>query len=291
MTDKTSGKKKVSRRRFLKWTVLGGAAAVVGGGLDAFVIEPRWIAVTHPTIAVTNLPDAWDGARVAVLADFHVGPMVDLDFVRKAVALTAAEKPDVVVLVGDFVSTRDAITAKYAGALAKLQSCGSVFAVLGNHDYWTNAEAVRAMLDGAGITRLDNTHAIVRRDGQSLCLAGVDDLWEGKPRLDQALAGIDETVCRILLCHNPDYAEQMPAQPRVDLMLSGHTHGGQVKIPFGPRPVLPVKHKKYGAGLVTSPRCPVYITRGVGMLAAFGLPVRFNCRPEVAVITLKRRQD
>ena len=141
------------------------------------------------------------------------------------------------------------------------------------------------MLRNAGVTVLDNACAIVRRDGQSLCIAGVEDPWHGHPSTERALDGLDEDVCRVLLCHNPDYAEEMPARPRVDLMLAGHTHGGQVKIPFGPRPRLPIDYKKYGAGLVRGPHCPVYVTRGIGMIAP---PVRFNCRPEVAIITLRK---
>ena len=134
----------------------------------------------------------------------------------------------------------------------------------------------------AGIYQID---LVATRGGAGLWVAGVDDLWEGSPDLAAALAGVPEAVPRILLCHNPDYAEQMQHTPRVDLMLCGHTHGGQVKIPFGPRPRLPIRHRRYAAGLVEGPCCQVYTSCGLGMV---GVPIRFNCRPELAIVTLRR---
>jgi predicted MPP superfamily phosphohydrolase len=280
-----SGKPKVSRRRFLKWGLLGGAGVVVGVGLDALSVEPGWIDVTHPVVPVRRLPEAWVGVRVALLADFHVGPLVELRHAKRAVELTLEEKPDLVVLAGDFVSSVGAITAEFAGVLARLRAPDGVFASLGNHDHWTDAVRVREMLAAAGVTLLENRHVILGRDGSTLALAGVEDLWEGQPSAGRALDGLDDDVPRILVSHNPDYVEEMDASAPVDLVLAGHTHGGQVKIPFGPRPILPVKHAKYGAGLVEGPHCPVYVTRGIGLI---GPPVRFNCRPEVAILTLAR---
>ena len=276
--------RKLSRRRFLKWTVFGGVGVVAGGVVDAFLIEPWWPKVTHPVIAIPSLPPSWDGVRIAHLTDFHVGRFLDLDDVRGVIDTTLAEKPDLVVLTGDYVSRPEAITAEYGKLLATLEAPLGVFAVLGNHDHWTDAPRVTEMLRAAGIRLLANTHVVLRRGTARLCLAGVADLWEDDPSVERALAGVDEGVPRVLLCHNPDYAEAMPARPRVDVVFAGHTHGGQVKIPFGPRPRLPVKHKKYGSGLVEGPHCPVYVSRGIGMV---GIPMRFNCRPEIPIITLR----
>ncbi len=262
------------------------AAAAVGSVIDAVAVEPKWIKVTNPAVTIPNLPPAWDGVRIAQLTDIHVGRLINLDYVRKAVAKTNAAGPDVVVLTGDYVSRTDAIDDNLAEALAALQAPHGKFAVLGNHDHWTDPAAMRSVLKQAGIADLTNRHAILDRGDARLCLAGVDDLWEGRQDLAGALSGVDESVPRVLLCHNPDYAEQMPAVPRVDLMLAGHSHGGQFKIPFGPRPKLPIRYAKYAAGLASGPRCQVYTSVGLGMV---GIPIRFNCRPELTMITLRRQ--
>jgi len=262
---------------------LGGAAA--GSVVDAWLVEPRWIKVTRPVIPVNSLPPAWDGVRIAHLADIHTGRLVGLDYVGEVVRATLAQSPDIIVLTGDFVTGAAAITPGLAQVLGKLRAPEGRFAVLGNHDHWADATGVVSLLETSGVTLLTNRNVVLERNGEKLCLAGVDDLWEGKQLLDVALAGVDEDVPRLLLCHNPDYAEKMPLDPRVDVMLCGHTHGGQFKIPFGPRPVVPVKHARYAAGLNRGPCCPVYTSVGLGMI---GVPIRFNCRPELAIIALRR---
>lgn len=274
-----------SRRRFLKRAAIGLAGLAVGGAVDALAVEPRWVRLTRPVVRIPSLGRAWDGVRIAHLTDLHVGRLIGLDYVRKVVKLTLAESPDVIVLTGDYVSRTPAITPEYAAALKDLRAPLGQFAVLGNHDHWTDLARVQAMLKSAGISLLTNTHVLLRKNGDTLCLAGVGDLWEDKQRIERALGGVADEVPRILLSHNPDYAETMPASPRVDLMLCGHTHGGQVKIPFGPRPQLPIVYTKYAAGLNRGPHCPVYTSVGLGMV---GIPVRFNCRPELPIITLKR---
>jgi predicted MPP superfamily phosphohydrolase len=274
-----------SRRRFLKLASLEFGGLIAGSVLDSFVIEPRWVKRTRPVIAIDSLPPAWDGVRIAHLTDLHAGKLVGLDYLAKVVEMTIAESPDVIVLTGDYVTGRAGITPELGQLLAKLRAPGGRFAVLGNHDYWASAAGVVSLVQTAGIPMLTNGSVLLDRKGEKLCLAGVDDLWEGRPLLDAALAGVDERLPRILLCHNPDYAEEMPGSPRVDLMLCGHTHGGQFKIPFGPRLGVPLKHVKYAAGLSQGPRCRVYTSVGLGMV---GIPIRFNCRPELAIITLRR---
>ncbi|MCK4574471.1 MAG: metallophosphoesterase, partial [candidate division Zixibacteria bacterium] len=260
------------------------AAAAASSVINAFAVEPKWIKITTPTIPIPNLPPAWDGVRIAQLTDIHVGRLINLDYVRRAVEKTKAAKPDLIVLTGDYVSRTDAIDDNLAEALGRLSAPHGKFAVLGNHDHWTDPVAMLLVLEKAGITNLTNRHTILDRGGARLCLAGVDDLWEGRQDLAGALSGVDEDVPRVLLCHNPDYAEQMPMVPRVDLMLAGHSHGGQFKIPFGPRPRLPIRYAKYAAGLAAGPHCPVYTSVGLGMV---GIPIRFNCRPELTIITLR----
>lgn len=280
--------KKLGRRRFLKWGLLSGVGVVVGGAVDAVLLEPRWVSLTRPVISIDALPSAWDGVPIAHLTDIHTGRLIGLDYVRKVVEMTLAQSPDIIALTGDFVTGVGAITPKLARVLGRLRAAKGQFAVLGNHDHWADAEGVRSLLNSAGITLLTNRNVVLEENHEKLCLAGVGDLWEDEQLLDAALAGVPEQVPRILLCHNPDYAEAMPSGPRVDLMLCGHTHGGQFKIPFGPRPQLPVRYAKYAAGLARGPCCPVYTSRGLGMV---GVPIRFNCRPELAIITLCRARQ
>jgi len=223
--------------------------------------------------------------RFAHLTDIHLGRLIGLDYVRQAVAMTNDAAPDIIVLTGDFVSRKRTINADYAKVLGRLRAKEGKFAVLGNHDHWADAPGLVSVLASAGISTLTNAHRLLRRDGQDLCLAGVDDLWAGRPDLEQALAGVDSDVPRILLCHNPDYAEKMASRPRVDLMLAGHTHGGQVRLPLLGQTRLPIRWRKYAAGLATGPQCPVYTCRGLGMV---GVPIRLNCRPELAIVTLRR---
>ena len=285
MPDAEKRPSKLTRRRLLKVAGLSVGAVALGGVIDGLFIEPWWVDLPRPVVSLPMLPEPWDAVTIAHVTDIHAGRVVKLDYIEKVVRMTLEASADVVVFTGDLVTRTDAITAALGRAIARLRAPLGQFAVLGNHDYWTDADAVTSLLEDAGFVMLTSRHVLLERAGRKLCLAGVDDLWEGEQHLDAALAGVDEDVPRVLLCHNPDYAEVMPAGPRVDLMLCGHTHGGQVKIPFGPRPRLPITHKKYAAGLNRGPHCPVYTSRGVGMLAP---AVRFNCRPEIPVITLKR---
>ncbi|MBS3821670.1 MAG: metallophosphoesterase, partial [Phycisphaerae bacterium] len=206
-----------------------------------------------------------------------------LDDARGAVDAANAARPDLVVLLGDYVSRADAITRALVEVLRSLRAPLGVYAVLGNHDYWTDAPAMIRIFDDAGVRMLTNDHAVLTRDGQPLCLAGVDDLMAGSPSLTDALADAPDDAPRLLLCHNPDYLDRMPRDVRVDLALCGHTHGGQVRLPLIGPPALPVGNRRYAEGLVRAPSCPAYVSRGIGMVS---IPVRFNCRPELPVITL-----
>jgi len=256
--------------------------------VDAFAVEPEWLKVTHPVLPLPALPAAWDGVRIALLADTHAGPMVDLDYLRRVVARANEADPDITVLAGDVVSAADAVTDELAAVLGELTAPEGKFAVLGNHDYWTDPAGVCNCLTAAGFAVLTNAHHLLDRDGQPLCIAGVDDFHSGRPDLAAALAHLPDRAAdapRVLLAHNPDFAERLTGSPRVDLMLSGHTHGGQMKIPFGPRPKLPIRHRKYAAGLVRGPHCPVYVSVGLGTV---GIRARFNCRPELAIVTLRK---
>ena len=186
--DKPQGlRKRWTRRRFLKYAGGGLLLAAGAGALEAFVIGPYHIEVTHPSIAIAGLPKAWEGVRVAQITDLHVGPLIGLDTIRRAVRMTNDESPDLIAATGDYVTGRRALDGELVNVLRELRAPMGKFAVLGNHDHWTGRiKTVNEMLVAAGFTLLTNTHAIIERDGDALCIAGVDDLWEGRQLIEQA---------------------------------------------------------------------------------------------------------
>ena len=286
-TRRSKLNRRLRRRQRLRKLASGTLmTAALTSIVDVLAVEPRWVKIKRVNVPIPNLPPVWDGVRIVQLTDLHLGKFVSLDYIRKIVKRTNVLSPDVIVLTGDFVNDGNTIVDGLERVLSALQSKFGKFAVLGNHDHWAGAGAIREVLDKAGIVDLSNKSALLERDCEQICFAGVDDLWTATQDLSGALKDIPKEVPRILLSHNPDYAEEMPPSPRVDLMLCGHTHGGQFKVPFGSRLWLPIRHSKYAAGLVEGPHCLVYTSVGVGMV---GLPIRFNCRPEISLIILRRR--
>lgn len=281
-------KPRFTRRTFLKFSaLLGGAAAGAVAG-DALAIEPHGFRVTRREIPLADLGAGWDGATIAQISDVHVGPWSDFDDARRIVEMTNDLRPDVVALTGDYVSKAAAITPALVEVFRDLRA-EEKYAVLGNHDYWADAPRVVLSLESAGITLLTNRHVLLHRGGDRLCLAGVNDVWSVDPPPDAAAAleGVPEDVPRIVLCHNPDYAEFLPPGVRIDLMLCGHTHGGQVRLPLLGPLILPIRFRRYAEGLVPGPRCRVFVSRGLGMVQ---IPVRFNCPPELPLLTLRRAE-
>ena len=274
--------KQLSRRGFLKWTGRAAAAVAVGGCLDAICIEPGWLNVTHPVVTVGGLPGAWDGVRLAVWADVHSGWLITLDYLREAVGRTNAESPDILLMPGDLINHDEPKNCVLADILGGLEAAECKFGCHGNHDHRT---AMAETLEAAGIVTLQNAHRILYRDGRALCIGGVDDLQAGRPDIHAALSGVGPGVPRVVMCHIPDYAHDMPFPPRVDLMVCGHTHGGQVRVPFVGPLSTGLRHRQYTRGLNAGPHCPVYTTTGLGMGV---VPARLDCRPEVAIITLRR---
>lgn len=269
-----------------------GAAALAAVGLWS-LIEPRLCRVTRIEIPLPRLPAAFDGFSIALLADTHHGPCMPLRYLRRVVALTNELEPDIVALGGDYVHRHRRWRLGAGGkefirpgieVLAGLRARCGRFAVLGNHDIRASrAETSRALADG-GIVELTNAGVWLSRGAARLRLCGVDDLLCGRPRLRSALGDSTKSDAVVLIAHNPDFAERMRDR-RVGLVLSGHTHGGQVVLPFFGAPFVPSRYgQKYRCGLVQAPTAPVFVTRGVGVIVP---PVRLRCRPEVALITLR----
>ncbi len=287
------------RRQFLQFLARRVALPVltVGAGGTAYTAwEAKRPVVTRVETTLRDLPAAFDGLTVAFLSDTHHGPFVPLSYLADVVEMTNDLRPDVVLLGGDYVQRRRAAflhlgidhrryVAPGIGVLSGLRAPMGRFAVLGNHDYRTDPSATRRALAAAGFTELTNTGVWLERPGGArLRIAGVDDCRAGRPRLRQALGDLRAGQACVVLTHNPDYVERI-RDARVDLVLSGHTHGGQIVLPFVGAPVVPSRYgQKYRAGLVQGPTARVFVTAGVGTI---GPPVRFRCPPEVALLTLR----
>ena len=289
----------LSRRRFIgatKRAVVAGGAVVALGYPIAW--EPRHFRITRRTFALPGLPPGLAGLRIVQLTDIHLGPWSSEAYVRKVVAAANALDADLLALTGDYVLHSPAYITPAARILAGLKARIGAVGVLGNHDWREGGPAMRNGLTAAGVRMIDNGRLFLTPDrqlradtggGDGLCVAGVGDLWLDQQFYDRALGGVPQAMPRILLSHNPDVAEErafVTSGHRVDLMLSGHTHGGQVYIPGVGTPVLPSRYgQKYASGLVQGPACPVFISCGLGTAL---LPVRIGVPPEIAVIELAR---
>jgi predicted MPP superfamily phosphohydrolase len=292
---------RISRRNFIKacWGNLLGAAALCTLGLAyATQVEPRWAEVKRLDIPLLGLPPEVEGFTIAQLSDIHVGPHVTAEHVRHGVALTNTLDADLVVLTGDFVYRSAEYSATCARELASLRARYGVYAVLGNHDIWTDADEVAEWLSRAGLVVLRNQRQALTVAGVRLWLLGIEDagytgglfsdfrvMWqEAQGRLAVLLQGIPPAEPRLLLVHNPDFTEMLPGG-RIDLALCGHTHGGQVRLPFIGAPVVPSCFgHKYAGGRVRGPGAWVYVNRGLGLISP---PVRFLCRPEITLHRLR----
>ncbi len=273
---------------------LAGTAAALAAGtaLYAWAVESRWIEVTHTRIAIPGLAAPLHGVRIALLADFHLGNGTSAAHIRRACRLAMRERPDLVALAGDFVSAeadRTAARARLPEVMRLLDGALSaplgVYAVPGNHDYAAGGKAWRAAVADTGIIDLTNTSVVRDVGGARLRMAGLDDYQMGRPRPDLALSEGERADLTLLLAHNPDQVEASPGPlARADLVLSGHTHGGQVHVPVvGDRVRGDRYDRRYQAGLVRRPWTQVYVTRGVGTVY---VPVRLGSRPEVSMLEL-----
>jgi uncharacterized protein len=269
--------------------ILQGAGIALGAGVAmgvyAFLIEPRWLQVTRTRVKIKGLNSHLDGLRVGLLTDLHAGEGTSLNHIRRACRLLMRERPDVVAITGDLIADDADTFSPVLEILAEVRAPFGVFAVPGNHDHIVGIDLWRRQIRRTPHIRdLTNASEMLTIREARLCIAGVDDFARGSPRLSH-LPPPHERDATILLAHNPDQAEHLcGAGDRVDLVLSGHTHGGQVRAPGIGAIVNPAEHDDiYEDGLHRRPRVQVYVSRGVGTVH---WPVRFHARPEVAILQL-----
>jgi predicted MPP superfamily phosphohydrolase len=308
----------VSRRRFL---VDGPCAVMAVGGAGVLgrgeFVDPWSLRTSSYTVPIRGLPRTLDGLRLAQLSDTHLGPRIPASFIRASVQAALDLDPDLFILTGDYIHNGRTFIQPSARLFAPLVATGKpVLGVLGNHDWYGDGPAMTRELGAVGVLMLDNSRTYLSghrrqlsRDlpsDDALCIAGLGDLLTDWVDPVRALRGVPEGMPRLVLTHNPDTAEVVTGRmswrprnqwsrgflpyggdgPRIDLMICGHTHGGQIRLPFIGTPLIPcATGQKYAAGLVEGPGFPVVISRGIGMSI---LPIRWGVPPEVVLITLRR---
>jgi predicted MPP superfamily phosphohydrolase len=259
--------------------------------LAEYVLAPlgRWererLVVEEVEIGVSGLAAAFDGYRIAFLTDPHLSPLVPRWWVERAVECAMTLGADLIVLGGDYVDDDPHYVSAVGEVLRPLRAPDGVVAVLGNHDHYVDASGVRAQLVAAGVRELLNESIIVRRGQAELVVAGVGDLQCDAIHFQQALAGVAADVPRIVVSHDPDVFGYWPDDVRLDLMLSGHTHGGQAWLPLIGPPFVPSQFGfRYLRGLIREGDRQLYVSRGVG---ASGVPIRWKCPPELTLAVLR----
>ncbi len=274
----------MNRREFLRLGFKASVATAASGGMLA-LFAARVPVINRREITMEGLPLCFDGFRVVFMSDFHHGRWNSAEFIRECIGRANALCPDLVVLTGDFIHYGREWVPGVARELAGLRARHGVVAVLGNHDHYDrSANPMRDGLRRAGITDLTNRGGAIHRGGETLHLAGTGDYWREKQNLAAALDGVRRRKSVLLLQHNPDFVERIQ-DDRVGLVLSGHTHGGQVVFPLIGAPILPSKYgQKYASGLCQGPVAPVFVTTGVG--SSFP-PLRINCPAEIVCLTLR----
>ncbi len=276
--------RKVNRRQFLTLTGLAaaGGIAAASGYLYAHN-EADQPVVERICLPIKGLNPALAGFRLAVLADFHLYPFTQPELIKKAVTMTNALKPDLTVLLGDYVWHEVEAIYDLAPILSNLNARYGVFAAAGNHDYWTDIDVIGQEMQNAGLPLFVNRGIPISVGHGELFLGMLDDGWSGKPDLAGTLANMGPAATAVLICHEPDLADKYAADERISLQLSGHSHGGQIRFPRVGALILPYLAWKYDMGLYRVKNMWLYTNRGLGVTNE---PVRFNCPPEITEITL-----
>ena len=257
----------------------------LAGNLSQFakyaLAEANSLSIEKIEIKLERLPKKLDGLRIVHLSDIHHSPFTSLEHITRAVTVANRLQPDMFILTGDYVSHEPEYIEPVAEVLGRLESEFGTFACLGNHDHWTNAELVTDSFRRAKMSVLVNEGFRFTVRDASLWLCGVDDYMVGKTDLKSALRGSFPDEMKLLLAHNPVIVKQA-ARFGVDLVLSGHTHGGQVKLRDEDKRILP--QRKMQNGLHQRKNTQIYITRGIGTVV---LPIRYQCPPEISLLELQ----
>lgn len=276
----------LNRRDFLKV-----AGITVGGSLVAatsYLIvndESQDPVVDRVPIPIRDLHPDLEGFTILLMTDFHLYPMTQPNLIKRSVAIANSLDADLVALTGDYVWRQLDAIDELAPILANLNAKHGVYSTLGNHDYWLDAAVITETMEKSGLPVLVNQGISIKQGKGTLFLGGLDDGWSGNPDLETTLDGAPAEAPVILLCHEPDLADQFSLDGRVTLQLSGHTHGGQIRIPGIGAFILPYLGRKYDLGLYNVNDMLLYTNRGIGVISE---PVRYNCPPEITQFVLQK---
>lgn len=243
--------------------------------------EATSLSLERVEVRLQRLPRQLDGLKIIHLSDTHHSPFTGLNHIERAVRICNRLKPDLVLLTGDYVSHEREYIAPVAAVLGSMKAKYGIFACLGNHDHWTDADLVTHLFKGEGINMLVNEGLRFEALGASFWLAGVDDYMVGKTDVAAALRGSYPDEMKLLLAHNPIIFRES-VRAGIDLTLSGHTHGGQIKIRDDEKRLLP--RRKLSSGLHLRKDSQIYITRGIGTVV---VPMRYQCPPEISLLELR----
>ncbi|MGG1399994.1 metallophosphoesterase [Bacillus salipaludis] len=287
MTKLQSNQNTMNRRTFLKKSgkiYIGILAAGIMMGTYSYKVERFWYQVKEVKLKIKNLPKAFEGWRIVQFSDVHLGFHYDIEDFQPVIKMINGLKPDIIFFTGDLVQIgnyQPEVAIPLLQSLKGLQ--GGKWAVIGNHDFYTKNQVIN-VLKSSQFNVLDNSHDYIEVDGKRLYIAGIDDLMYGNPNIEKAVEGLTSQDCVLLLAHEPDIADESIKYP-ICAQFSGHSHGGQIRLPFYGPIIKQVLARKYSDGLykVGENKMPLYVNRGIGTTK---LAVRFFCRPEITVFHL-----
>lgn len=286
--------KKVSRRRFIKKTI-GSLLTVVGAGYGGYFyahqIEPRLLKVNSYTITHNDIPEGFNDFKIVQFSDTHLGFQYDLDQFKKMLKVVNELQPDVIFFTGDLMDAPNQypFSEKIIPLLKDLEAPFGKFSIYGNHDHGGYGSNIyKNIMELADFKLLLNESAELKLlDGSSIHIIGIDDAMLGKPNFDIALDNVPRNQFKILLSHAPDLADQT-VNYGVQLQLSGHSHGGQIQIPFVGALITPPYARKYREGFYNIDTLKLYVNRGIGTTR---MPFRFLSKPEISVFTLQKQKE
>lgn len=280
--------KNIVKKRFKKlFLLIAFLISIISLFYYSFIFEPNNIQVEKISIEIENLPEEFESAKIVHLTDFHSHNFGERE--KRVLGIIKDLNPDFVFITGDFIdhNTKDINSCQKFWQELSNQHQGKVFGVLGNHEHWLKSpdiDAIKRMLERNGIVILNNGNKKIYKDENYIYLLGVDDPDSELDDLPKAIIDTEENIPKILLAHSPDIIDNLQGE-KVNLVLAGHTHGGQIVIPFIKPFWVPTKNRgKYASGLFKIDNTYLYVNRGIGMAS---LQARFNCPPEIAVIELK----
>lgn len=276
---------RISRRQFLSGVAATPLLAVAATSAYARLIEPYDYLVSETDIFIPNLPERFENFRITQLTDIHHSRILGIDEVLRVVKIARQTKPDMIVLTGDYTTSYRRYIEPCAEALSSLSAQEGVWAVLGNHDHYTDPELTVQALQRNRINVMSNVNTTITRGPDKLQLAGIDDWTWAATDWQGAFAGLDTKLPTVLLSHQPSVLDLDQAK-QASLIISGHTHGGQIDLPLIGAPArFATKDLRYAQGLFKLGNTQLYVSSGTGVI---GLPVRLGVRPEIAVLRLRK---